>query len=137
MIARDVDAHLHQVGTWVDWDDTSTDVFKAGDPERTVGKIAVAWKANWPALREAHEQGAALFISHESICVHVLNGDQEPEENSPCRRSRRSSSGFAKRNWSSTDAMISGTTIRMKASAGTGSGCCKSATISSPTTTPT
>jgi putative NIF3 family GTP cyclohydrolase 1 type 2 len=82
MIARDVDAHFRQVGTWVDWDDTSTDVFKAGNPGRSVSKIAVAWKANWPALKEAHARGADLFISHESICVNALNGDQDPEEKS-------------------------------------------------------
>ena len=79
MIARDVDAHFRQIGTWVDWDNTSTDLFKAGDPERVVSKIAVAWKANWPALKEAHARGAELFISHESICANALNGDQDPE----------------------------------------------------------
>ena len=79
MIARDIDTHFRQVGTWVDWDNTSTDVFKAGDPERTVNNIAVAWKANWPALKEAHARGADLFISHESICANALNGDQDPE----------------------------------------------------------
>ncbi len=54
-------------------------MFKAGDPGRTVSKIAVAWKANWPALKETHASGADLFISHESICANAVNGDQDPE----------------------------------------------------------
>ena len=78
MICRDLDTHFRQVGTWVDWDNT-TDVFKAGDPERPVNKIAVAWKANWPTLKEAHARGADLFISHESIFANALNDDPDPE----------------------------------------------------------
>ena len=78
MIARDLDAHFRQVGTWVDWHHT-TDWFKAGDPERTVSRIAVAWKANWPALKEAHARGADLFVSHESVCVEAVNYDPDPE----------------------------------------------------------
>ena len=78
MIARDLDAHFRAVGTWVSWEKT-TDVFKAGDPDREVKRIAVAWKANWPAMKEAHARGAELFVSHESIAVEALNGDPDPE----------------------------------------------------------
>jgi hypothetical protein len=50
--ALDVDAHLRQVGTWVDWA-TTVDTFKAGDPAAPVQGIAVAWQSTWPALRAA------------------------------------------------------------------------------------
>lgn len=78
MICSDIHNHFRKIGTWVNWDKT-TDTFKAGDPSKPVRKVAVAWKASWDALREAVSQGADLFISHESICVHAVNGSPEPE----------------------------------------------------------
>lgn len=62
----------------MNWEHT-TDTFKAGDPDREVTTIAVAWKATWDALRQAHDFGAQLFVSHESICVRAVNGDPSPE----------------------------------------------------------
>ena len=69
---------MMEQGTWVDWS-CSTDGFKAGDAEREVARVAVAWKANWPALRQAAERGADLFVSHESIAVRAVNGAEEPD----------------------------------------------------------
>jgi putative NIF3 family GTP cyclohydrolase 1 type 2 len=74
----DVHAHFRERADWVDWDRT-TDTFKAGDPLKPVYKVAVAWKASFDALREAHRRGADLFVSHESICVKAVNGSPEPE----------------------------------------------------------
>jgi putative NIF3 family GTP cyclohydrolase 1 type 2 len=78
MKCRDVHEHLKKQGPWVDWKRT-TDTFKAGDPEAEVCKVAVAWKASWEALREAHRRGAELLVSHESICVQAVNGSPDPE----------------------------------------------------------
>ena len=78
MKCQDVHEHFRMRGTWVNWKRT-TDTFKAGDPTRPVHTVAVAWKASWDALREAHRRGADLFISHESICVNAVNGSIEPE----------------------------------------------------------
>ena len=74
----DIHEHLRKHGDWVNWERT-TDTFKAGDPEKPVRTIAVAWKPSWETLKEAHRRGADLFVSHESICVHAVNGSPEPE----------------------------------------------------------
>ena len=74
----DIADHMREQGTWVDWERT-TDTFKAGDSSKPVKTIAVAWKANWGALREAVERGADLFVTHESICVRAVNGATEPD----------------------------------------------------------
>jgi putative NIF3 family GTP cyclohydrolase 1 type 2 len=81
MNCRDIDNHFRERGDWVDWTNT-TDTFKAGDPEKPVRTVAVAWKANWDALRQAVAGNADLFVSHESICVRAVNGSTEPEVNS-------------------------------------------------------
>lgn len=57
---------FQQVGTWIDWSDT-TDGFHFGDPETEVTGIAVAWKPYWSDLKRAKELGCNLFIGHESI----------------------------------------------------------------------
>jgi putative NIF3 family GTP cyclohydrolase 1 type 2 len=62
----------------VDWART-TDTFKAGDPDKPIETIAVAWKPTWDALQEAHRRGTDLFVGHESICVNAVNGSPEPE----------------------------------------------------------
>jgi len=74
----DIHEHLRTRSPWVDWSWT-TDTFKAGDPDKTVRKVAVAWKPTWDALKEAHRRGADLFVGHESICVQAVNGSPEPE----------------------------------------------------------
>ncbi|MEN6664119.1 MAG: Nif3-like dinuclear metal center hexameric protein [Phycisphaerae bacterium] len=78
MICRDIHDHLKTQGTWVNWESTA-DTFKAGDSGRAVTTVAVAWKASWAALKEAHARGAELFISHESICVCASNNSTQPE----------------------------------------------------------
>ena len=76
--AIDIHEHLRERGDWVDWEQT-TDTFKAGDPNKPVHTIAVAWKPSWDALKQAHRRGADLFVGHESICVNAVNGSPEPE----------------------------------------------------------
>ena len=46
----DIHEHLRWLGPWVNWERT-TDTFKAGDPDKTVRKVAVAWKPTWDALK--------------------------------------------------------------------------------------
>jgi len=54
------------VGTWVDWEAGATcDGFKYGGPDTQIRGIAVAWQSSLPALRQAHELGCNLFITHE------------------------------------------------------------------------
>jgi putative NIF3 family GTP cyclohydrolase 1 type 2 len=74
--ARDVDAHMRGLGTWVNWQAT-VDTFKAGDPDREVRAIAVAWQSQWPALRAAHEAGCDLFVTHEP--TYYVHRDDDPK----------------------------------------------------------
>jgi putative NIF3 family GTP cyclohydrolase 1 type 2 len=74
----DIASHLESLGPWID-PETTTDTFKAGDPSKPVRTIAVAWKADRDALKEAFNRGADLFISHESIGVNAQNGSKEPD----------------------------------------------------------
>jgi putative NIF3 family GTP cyclohydrolase 1 type 2 len=78
MKAAEIHAHFQRQGTWVDWS-RSTDGFKAGDPERDVKTVAVAWKANWEALRQAADRGAELLVTHESIAVQAVNDAGRPD----------------------------------------------------------
>jgi len=73
--AKDIDAHLRYVGTWVDWE-RSCDRFYAGDPATEVTGIAVCWLSALGALRQAHEAGCNLFIMHEPLFV----GEADPEQ---------------------------------------------------------
>jgi putative NIF3 family GTP cyclohydrolase 1 type 2 len=73
--ARDVDRHMRALGTWVDWPAT-VDTFKAGDPDREVRAIAVAWQSQWPALRAAHAAGCDLFVTHEP--TFYVHRDDDP-----------------------------------------------------------
>ena len=75
MRARDLDAHMRRLGTWVNWD-TTVDTFKAGDPEAEVRAIAVAWQSQWPALKAAHAAGCTLFITHEP--TFYVHRDDDP-----------------------------------------------------------
>ena len=75
----DIHDHFKSKSSWVDWSNT-TDTFKTGDPQRQVNTLAVAWKANWDAMKEAVERGAEMFVSHESICVKAVNGSAEQEK---------------------------------------------------------
>jgi putative NIF3 family GTP cyclohydrolase 1 type 2 len=81
MTCTDIANHMKstETGKKINWERT-TDTFKCGDPSKPVKKIAVAWKASWPALREAVSRGADMFVSHESICVNAQNGSPQPEE---------------------------------------------------------
>lgn len=75
MKAIDLLTHMKQAGHFVDWSG-SCDGFKAGDPQAEVQGIAVSWQSSWPALREAHESGCNLFVTHEpTFYVHM---DDDP-----------------------------------------------------------
>ncbi|MCC6443040.1 MAG: Nif3-like dinuclear metal center hexameric protein [Armatimonadetes bacterium] len=55
---------MQTVGTWVNWERTC-DTFKAGDPEREIHKIGVAWMSSMAALELAHSRGCDMFVTHE------------------------------------------------------------------------
>lgn len=78
MKCSDIEQLFRDKGTWVDWQ-TTTDACKAGDASKPVQRVAVSWKASFPALREAVARGADLFVSHESIGVQAKNGPTDPE----------------------------------------------------------
>ncbi len=64
MIARELQEHFEQTAPWIDWS-RGIDGFKIGDPDAEVTGIAVAWIAIDEALREAHELGCNVFVTHE------------------------------------------------------------------------
>lgn len=67
MTAQAVADHLRSLDKgWVNWDNT-VDNFKIGDPKQTVTGIAVGWKAQFWALKRAHELGCNLFVCHEPL----------------------------------------------------------------------
>jgi putative NIF3 family GTP cyclohydrolase 1 type 2 len=79
MRCSDLARHFRDVGTWVK-PEQDVDGFKAGDPERVVTKVTVAWKPDWETLREAHAWGAEFVVGHESICVNAKNGEDAFEK---------------------------------------------------------
>ena len=76
MQAIDLHNHMRQVGEWVDWEHTC-DGFKSGSPELEVRGIAVAWQSTFSALREAHEAGCNVFITHEPTFYTHMDDDPE------------------------------------------------------------
>ena len=64
MKAIDLRNHMQETGTWVDWSNTR-DCFVAGDPEKEVKHIAVAWQARIPAIKQAVSMGCDMFVTHE------------------------------------------------------------------------
>ncbi len=94
MNCQNIADHFREQGGWVDWTNT-TDTFKAGDPSKPVRTVAVAWKANWDALRQAVAQKADLFISHESICIRAVNRSTQ-KSTLPYPRKNQSSTGLPK-----------------------------------------
>ncbi|MDE2817598.1 MAG: Nif3-like dinuclear metal center hexameric protein [Chloroflexota bacterium] len=76
MRALEIDQHMREVGTWVDWSQT-VDTFKSGDPRMDVRGIAVAWQSQWPTLKAAHAAGCNLFVTHEpTFYVHRDDGPE-------------------------------------------------------------
>ncbi|MYB76086.1 MAG: hypothetical protein F4X83_03120 [Chloroflexi bacterium] len=75
MRALDIDQHMRDVGTWVDWSNT-VDTFKSGDPRMDVCGIAVAWQSQWPTLKAAHAAGCNVFITHEP--TYYVHRDDDP-----------------------------------------------------------
>jgi putative NIF3 family GTP cyclohydrolase 1 type 2 len=73
--AIELDRHMRQVGTWVDWANT-VDTFKAGDPQAEVRGIAVAWQSQWPTLKAAWQAGCNLFVTHEP--TFYVHRDDDP-----------------------------------------------------------
>lgn len=87
MRASELDRHMRHVGTWVDWSST-VDTFKAGSPETEVRGIAVAWQSTWPAMKEAHERGCNLFVTHETTFYTPKEDDPALFTSSPAREKR-------------------------------------------------
>jgi putative NIF3 family GTP cyclohydrolase 1 type 2 len=88
--ARQIRDYLRSLDAgWVDWDNT-TDVFLAGDPDREVTGIAVAWMGYRWALERAVSLDCNLFITHEPI--YYSGRDDDP-------RMRSFAAGRAKEEW--------------------------------------
>lgn len=66
MKAIEIHEHMKKKGTWVNWNST-TDYFHAGDPNKEITSIAVAWQGRTDALKKAAEMGCDMFITHEQI----------------------------------------------------------------------
>lgn len=76
MRALEIDQHMREVGTWVDWSQT-VDTFKAGDSDSEVRGIAVAWQSQLSTLKAAHAAGCNVFITHEpTFYVHRDDGPE-------------------------------------------------------------
>ena len=75
MRALELDLHMREVGTWVDWSHT-VDTFKSGDPGMDVRGIAVAWQSQFSTLKAAHAQGYNLFVTHEP--TFYVHRDDDP-----------------------------------------------------------
>lgn len=88
MKAVEIHEHFKSVGTWVDWEH-SCDAFKAGDPETEVRRVAVAWQATLPALRDAVAGGADLFITHEPTFYVHMDDDPRVFEHAFAREKKR------------------------------------------------
>ena len=76
MKAIDIHNHMREIGSWVDWE-TTCDGFKSGLPEAEVRAIAVGWQSTFPALRQAHEDGCNLFITHEPTFYTHMDDDPD------------------------------------------------------------
>jgi len=74
MKAIDVQNHMHNLGTWVDWKN-SVDRFIIGDPETELKGIAVAWQSRTAALKEAVKLGCNMFITHEPTFYRHRDND--------------------------------------------------------------
>ena len=75
MRAIDLDHHMRQVGSWVDWSHT-VDTFKSGETSTDVHGIAVAWQSQWSTLKAAHAAGCNLFVTHEP--TYYVHRDDDP-----------------------------------------------------------
>ena len=75
MKAIEIHQHFMEIGTWVNWSDT-TDGFHFGNPETEIHKIAVAWKPYFRDLQRAAELDCNFFLTHESIFREGRNGDE-------------------------------------------------------------
>lgn len=59
--------------TWqMDWEKTC-DQFLAGNPDAEIKGIAVSWMSTEQILKEAHERGANLLVTHEPL--YILDPD--------------------------------------------------------------
>jgi len=85
--ALDIDRHMRRIGTWVDWSNTC-DTFKAGDPDTVVAAAAVSWMSTLSALRQAHERGCNLFITHEPTFYAHMDDDPVFDGDDCTRRKR-------------------------------------------------
>ncbi len=96
MRALDIDQHMREIGTWVDWSNT-VDTFKAGNADSEVRGIAVAWQSQWPTLKAAHQAGCNLFVTHEP--TYYVHRDDDPGSHADDHTA-------AKRAWLAETAMV-------------------------------
>jgi len=85
--ARDVDRHMRRIGPYVDFSATC-DTFKSGDPDTGVKGVAVSWMSTTAALRNAHDRGCNLFITHEPTFYAHMDDDPAFDQDA-CTREKR------------------------------------------------
>ncbi len=86
--ARQIHEHLRSIGPWVDWDGSTCDGFKYGDPDSVVTGIAVGWQSVQSALEQAHEMGCNLFVTHEPTFYSHMDDDTAMLDSPPARAKR-------------------------------------------------
>lgn len=85
--ARDIDRYMRRIGPFVDWTSTC-DTFKTGEPDSPVHAIAVSWMSTLDNLREAHERGCNLFITHEPTFYSHMDDDPVFDDDA-CTKTKR------------------------------------------------
>ncbi len=89
MTARDIHELLNSLETgWVNWE-MSVDTFKAGSPDTHATGIAVGWKANIGALKEATAKGCNVFVCHEPLYYDHRDEDKDICEKYDLIRAKR------------------------------------------------
>ena len=83
MTVQDVHQHMQAIAPWVDWETSTCDGLKFGDPDTEVGAVAVGWMCTMEALRRARERGCNLFIAHEPTFYSHMDDDERLKHSPP------------------------------------------------------
>ncbi|MEO6004964.1 MAG: Nif3-like dinuclear metal center hexameric protein [Opitutus sp.] len=106
MTARDLHRWLRSLHPIAE---PSVDQIIVGEPDKVVGRIAVAWMPTWDTLRAAHEHGCNLVVAHEPtfFAHHESRGfDEEFPDLPPLARKSVVETREAKRRWIEENGMV-------------------------------
>lgn len=88
MVAADLHEYMRSMVPDVDWEGSTCDGFKVGDPNTEVKGIVVAWMATMTTLRRAIDLGANLFVTHEPTFYSQTDHDPDLQATAPARAKR-------------------------------------------------